>query len=531
MGGKEVRREDVLRGSGTRKPEWNYTCFYDWLRQEGFFCIDSSLFRVEDHVAKRCNLKDVSEYVLDNLLYDRTPSGRIRHTYPAHLEMFNRSRSTYLNEKNLLLVLGEYSGKELADDKDHAYFLFLNGIVVVDRRSVELREYRDVLTDDMFVYDSKIIKRNVAIEDEASALRSPFADFCRRAIDGEDYIIGGYKYLMRAFGYMLHKYKDPATAKMVLFSDCNNVEGIAEGRTGKSLCAMVALGQMRNLATIDGKQIDAKDKYMLDNVDRSTDIVCMQDLRADFRQDVLNNLITGDFQIGRKYYAKMVIPFAEAPKIIADSNYAVKLNGGSDFARIVVIGFSHYFTYKRTPQMLYKRRFFDDWGPKDWDRFYMFMFLCVKKYLNDGVESYRLNDIMSYSVYNRYPAELCDEIRDMLADKDCIFLVPTESNLLFENIAYFSNVATDIGRVERMRMLTMLMRDYGYARHNAKKTNNAKEGSPKAMYYWWEKVSDGKEMLGSASAINSRKRELDAKTLKSFETFRKIEQRQMEKEE
>lgn len=513
-----IRIGDVLLGAGTRHPEWHFTSFYGWLKQEGFFCKDGQFYFISDRVARVCSLRDIGDYIEGNLFYERSKSGKVLREYSDHLEMYNRNKSRYINEKNLLLSLGEYKGKMLRDDKDHAYFPFLNGIVVVTRKEclregeqeIELKSYEQVLGKDMVVYDGRIIKREVSLVGRDLALMSDFANFCRRAIDGEDNMVKGYKYLYRAIGYMLHMYKDPATAKMVFFSDCNNAYGISEGRTGKSLIAQVALRQLRNLSVIDGKQFDYKDRFMLDTVSDETDIVCMQDMRNGFNQETLYNLITGDFQIGKKYQAKTVIPFSQAPKIIADSNFSVKLNGGSDFARIIVIGFGHYFNYRNTPADHYKKRFFDDWNTNDFNKFYSFMFNCVKDYFNFGVQSYRLNELVAYSVYNRYPMDLCLEIKDILSSGDDFLLEQMESKHYWERIGYFESLSVDISNQQKLKLLTDVMREFGYVKHSATKTKHVTRAErelglkdTKVMLHWFEKVASGRRMEDFTSTKES----------------------------
>ena len=93
-----------------------------------------------------------------------------------------------------------------------------------------------------------------------------------------------------------------------------------------------------------------------ENVDESTDIVCLQDMRSNFNKETLYNAITGNFEIGKKYKAKEVIPFSRSPKLIADSNFGIKLSGNSDLARFVVIGFSHYWSKDNEPMYRYKKR-------------------------------------------------------------------------------------------------------------------------------------------------------------------------------
>jgi hypothetical protein len=52
-----------------------------------------------------------------------------------------------------------------------------------------------------------------------------------------------------------------------------------------------------------------------------------------------------------------------------------------------VLEFSPFFSSSRTPLDFFGCQLFDDWDFDEWQRFYNFMFICVKKYLSEGIKS------------------------------------------------------------------------------------------------------------------------------------------------
>lgn len=460
-----------------------------WLRQEGFYYDEGLYYKSDGNVLDVCDKRYIREYIEEELFKVRNKSGKVIREYSMHLAYFEDRITSYINDAKLQLLLNGLSGNMVRDNEYESYFAFSNGIVVVRRDSIEVKRYEEVLDSSRVLMRDKIIGREVSIVSKEEALSSDFADFCLRAMsDGKASGNSvGLSCLMSAMGYIMSGYKNPALAKMVFFSDCNNADGIANGRTGKSLCAKVALSQVRKLAVVDGKQFNTMDKFMLENVDESTDIVCLQDMRSNFNKETLYNAITGNFEIGKKYKAKEVIPFSRSPKLIADSNFGIKLSGNSDLARFVVIGFSHYWSKDNEPMYRYKKRFFDDWNDNEWDCFYSFMFYCVQEYMNKGLRSYRLDEIMAYSIYERFPYDLVNEVKEILMEKDNILETPHEPNDWWEDISYWKNDPYT-KYAERTKTMRMLMNELGYVRYNKKKTLHFKDRKDSATtLYWFER--------------------------------------------
>lgn len=467
---KRISLEDCFPSSG-RKVDIDLYNMVGYLRQEGYFRVEDSLFRVEGCVAKRCTLDDVINYVYDYMFKVRDKKGVVISEYTFHRNWFTQCIGRFRSSVFSLLGLGENSVEILRDTRDEIYFCFNNGVVVVRAEGVEFRSYEDVLGDRV-IYEEKIIRRDINLMDLTDVgelgkvYRFPFADFAKKAIIGtsggaRDDL--GYRTLMCAIGYMISGYKDPANAKMVFFSDVNNADSVADGRSGKSLCSSGVLRQVRNVAMVDGKQFSGQNQYKMDNVTSNTDIVIMQDVKSDFDKETLYNMITNDFEIGRKYKARQIIPFEVSPKIMADSNFGIRLLGGSDEARFVIIGFSHYWNRRHQPCNEYKKRFFTEWNDEDWNRFYHWLFLCCQKFLKYGVSDWRKGEVMAYSIYERFDKDLIDDLRDVLVQPNNFLTKPTKTSVWFETIPYWiEDKYSDYSY--KMRTMREVMKALGYTK-------------------------------------------------------------------
>lgn len=480
---KIVKIKDFAVIDSAGRPDIKQYHLIQYLSQHGFFCYqygydDYVLYKVdENNIADVCNKVDIYNYIINEIF---SKKGSSTCNYPAHREFFIRRFENILS-KNKLNLLAKINANTLRDNKYESFFPFDNGIVCVTKDNIEIKRYNQVLKGNNVVLKSKIIKKQVKIISRDIAMNSDFAVFASRAV-GEE----GFSYLRRALGYMMHLYKDSANAKMIFFSDANNSYGVPNGRTGKSLCAKIALQQIREVATIDGKQFNQNDKFMFDNVDANTDIMCLQDMRNDFNKETLYNMITGDFQIGQKYKPKQSIPFERSPKIIADSNYGISLRGGSDLGRFIVIGFDNYYDDEHTPIDEFKREFFgSEWNEDDWNKFYSFMFYCEQDYLRYGIANYKIKDLLSNSLYSRFPRDLINQIKDNIP----MFMEKHTTSDWWKYITYWNNDESTLDST-KMKTIKAIMLELGYVKdydtYKYRVENGINSYTTSAIRHWFK---------------------------------------------
>ena len=467
---------------------------FAYLEQEGFYShrtdVNSyDVYKVDDGIASRVDVADVIRYIIDNAFHERRvhrSTGevtlRLNNKYKMHYERFFSNPNRYFGASKVSL-LKELSADLLRDTKDRSYFFYLNGVVVVTADDIKLQTYEKTLGKGKIVLADSIKKREVEIVDRDVALESDFSVFMTRAVTDE-----GVSSLRRSMGYMMHRHKDPARAKMVFYSDAERSEGIAFGRTGKSLCAKVALSQMRNVSVVDGKQFSSSDRFMLDGVDPSADIISFQDMRKAFDKEALYNMITGDLQINQKYKSVRTIPFELSPKLIADSNYGISLLGSSDLARINVVGFDNYYNDLHQPRDDFGgRTFFSEWSPEQWHEFDTLMFMCVQEYLQLGLKNHRLDDMVSNNLYTRYPADLVDMIKD---NRD-ILLHKNTPETWFDHIPYWKD-DNYTKRREKIAIISTIMKESGFTRYANKRSVRimdevtGEERQTSEYVYWFE---------------------------------------------
>lgn len=191
---------------------------------------------------------------------------------------------------------------------------------------------------------------------------------------------------LTAFGYLLHRYRDPSCAKAVVGMDGQMSEvGKSNGRSGKSLFGE-ALEQFVPSVYIQGKKHDLlMDKYLFEEVDPSTAVIFFDDVRVNFDFEFLFPFITGKFTVEKKGIGKTTLPPEYVQKFYISTNHALNGDGGSFEDRQFLLGFSNWYNTDHKPIHDFKVRFFSEWDEEQLNRFYNFGAVCLHLYFKLGL--------------------------------------------------------------------------------------------------------------------------------------------------
>lgn len=189
-----------------------------------------------------------------------------------------------------------------------------------------------------------------------------------------------------AFGYMLHRFRNPNNEKAVIGMDGQMSQvGTSNGRSGKSLLGL-ALDHLAPTVTIPGKKKDLlDDKFLFEEVDQRTSVIFFDDVRVNFDFEFLFPYITGKFTLERKGVGKMTLDREFVQKFYIATNHALNGEGGSFEDRQFLLGFSDWYNQNHKPIDDFKTMFFDEWDEIQWNRFYNFAALCLHLYFKHGL--------------------------------------------------------------------------------------------------------------------------------------------------
>ena len=192
-----------------------------------------------------------------------------------------------------------------------------------------------------------------------------------------------------AYGYMLHRYKDPTKAWVFYLMDNEVVDdNMSQGRTGKSLLADKAIRLWMNSKYMNGRKKGLLDNdFLYDGVTPQTDYILYDDAdkRLPFQQ--LFTDVTGDMNVNPKNGTPYTIARYESPKIAISTNYAPVGLDTSTTERILFSAFADWYHgeseeyKKREPKDDFGHQFFSEWDAQQWNLFINFSIQCLQFYL------------------------------------------------------------------------------------------------------------------------------------------------------
>lgn len=192
-----------------------------------------------------------------------------------------------------------------------------------------------------------------------------------------------------ALGYLVHRFKNPTRSLSVIAMDNEPSPDGPQGGTGKSVF-FEAVEQVRQMVTLDGKNEKLfDDSHALEQVNRSTDILYIDDAAEKFQFERLFSMVTGNMTVNPKGKTRVSLAKAESPKITISTNYTPGKLNGSTLRRILFLGMTDYFhdnklgkfREERTPIDDLGKALFTEFTDDDWNNFLNLMIQCCHLYL------------------------------------------------------------------------------------------------------------------------------------------------------
>lgn len=290
--------------------------------------------------------------------------------------------------KHGFLLIPPIELKYYSDTKNTFGLPFKNGFFYFDNsienKELQCKEYTDVKG---FFATHEIQSREFKYTDEVGMFEQFLirASIGRKEADIQDRknIVESFKTM---FGYLCHNYKDMTKNPCIVLTDMDADDETRNGRRGKTLISK-AVQEVQEAIIKGGKEFDSGYTFVFADLEKKHNVYIIDDVPAGFKYDDLYTNILGDISAQRKGLKADTIKFKDTPKFIITSNWVVPYDekNASTNGRFIEYKFTDYYSTTHTPKDEFKQTFFQDWNADEWNRFYSFVFRCVKLYLQKGV--------------------------------------------------------------------------------------------------------------------------------------------------
>lgn len=370
--------------------------YKQFLEQNGYFKMypagsDNYIFiLVRENLINNTTSTHIKDFVL-NYLY--TQSEMKPYDYMANQVKF--FKDDYLN----FIETAKIHLKE--DTKDTCYLYFKNNVVEVSAKKIRTIDYLEL---DGYVWEKHIINRDYKKVDTDNCV---FEKFINCVVDGNE---KRFLSIITVIGYLLHSFKTNSNNKAIIFND-ETISESPNGGSGKGIICN-AIGQMKRVSTIDGKQFDFGRSFPYQTVSADTQVLVFDDVKKNFQFENLFSLVTEGITLEKKNKDAIKLPVNKSPKIVITTNYTIGGNGGSFERRKFEIELSSHFNENHTPLDEFGHMLFDDWNEIEWAKFDNFMIYCVQAYLQKGLIEYEYHNLETRKFINNTSFDFYEWIED-----------------------------------------------------------------------------------------------------------------------
>jgi hypothetical protein len=381
--------------------------FIDFLNYNGFFKrfrADGSYFllRCVNNIIEEVEPINIADFIT-NFLRDEGTDIAFTHEemdFNASLELQNetiKKQCHSIFNKLFLQLLPNFENEILRDTPTECYKLFLNGICKITSKGFEIIDYKNL--ENKCVWKNHIINFEFSYNEQFTTCH--FYKFIRN-VSNADADSDRYQAFVTGIGYLLHSYNAPQKGQAVIFydeiiTDLNK----PEGGTGKGLLAK-GLGKLSKLESIDGKKFDENNRFSLQRVTDSTQIVFFDDVKNKLGFDRFNSILTDGWNIEKKNKDEFFIKPEDSPKILITSNSILDCEGSTRKRRQFILEFSDFYskhikTGNEEPiKEIHCCIFFtSDWNSAEWQLFYSFMIYCILEFMREGLCNYDPINVIS----------------------------------------------------------------------------------------------------------------------------------------
>uniref|UniRef100_UPI00404B0ACC hypothetical protein n=1 Tax=Flavobacterium sp. TaxID=239 RepID=UPI00404B0ACC len=419
---------------GNNKVHTSPTMYAKFFIQEKFIRIstpDDKIYLLRD----TNNVVDFFNHNTDTVSYLKDNINEFLGSFDAVADKIAKENFSVIKQGFLLIPSIEL--KYYSDTKNTFGLPFKNGFFEYNSIDIIRKEYSGVKG---FFAPHKIQSREFKYTDEIGMFEQFFmrASIGQKEPNTEDTknIFESFKTM---FGYLCHNYKDATNNPCIVLTDLDADDETRNGRRGKTLM-LKAIQEVHETIFKGGKEFDSGYTFVFADLEKKHNVYIIDDVPAGFKYDDLYTCILGSINAQKKGLKAESINFEDAPKFVITTNWVFPFDerNASTNGRFIEYKFTDYYTSNFTPKDEFKCAFFQDWNPDEWNKFYSFVYRCVKLFLQKGIIKTEYNKTGdNFKAYFRNDAvfnEFNRCIKNFIDDEDCSgFSVTDLLNIYNEN--------------------------------------------------------------------------------------------------
>lgn len=352
----------------------------------GYRLLDDEYVRVNGGVIYKITKQELYSFIIDLVSYKDVTFKAKDITFTVDQTTLQTKAQKEIRGNVSMLAIKSFNYKILRDSRDEVFFHFKNYSLVVVKQRIEFFT-RETKTG--VIWEDQIIPHEIADDD---FIMSAFSKFLEN-VAGEN--INSFR---SAIGYGLRNYNGSDGMKALWLCDESFEVGKNYGRTGKSLISK-ALGKVRKIDDCSGKDFNADNQFKFQNIDRSTQVYVIDDVKTKFDFRSLYNFCTEGVEFSRKHRNRVKLPLGETPQLVITSNYPPEIEqGSSTTGRLYILPLKpFYLLYAEDGgvKFWHGHVFFDEWNAEEWNRFYWYLARCVQYFFQYGLLPCNMTTIRS----------------------------------------------------------------------------------------------------------------------------------------
>lgn len=187
-------------------------------------------------------------------------------------------------------------------------------------------------------------------------------------------------------GYLCHNYKSYDSPCIVLTDEGANDENRDGGRFKSG--TFIAISNVTKTLVKGGAEFDPNYTFNYDDLDKSHNLYVIDDVPYNFNYNALYTNLSGGINAHKKGCKADMIEKEDSPKFLITTNYLFRCDDKdtSTKRRFYEYKIKPYYNINYTPKDEFKQTFFEDWDNAEWNKFYSYIFRCVRYYLVNGLE-------------------------------------------------------------------------------------------------------------------------------------------------